>query len=182
MKTVRILPLLAALALVACGSAPLDRYGELQGLNAAEALERANAWRAEDGLSSRVTAQAVEFAFADGRRWRTPLPEDRMVVSLAPYATHTHPCEIHYTSGCQGELVGVPLRVRVTEASGAVLIDETLVTGDNGFIDLWLPRGGDFAVVIEGEAGRAEARIGTHEQSPTCITTLRLRSPSEAGA
>lgn len=171
----RSLPWMIAGLLVSCGSALDDRHGELQRLNATQALERANDWRDDGSLASRVTSQAVEFEFADGRRHSVPLPADRMVVSLAPYVEHTHPCETHSMSGCQGELVRVPLHVRVIGTDGQAVLDRTLITQDNGFIDLWLPRGGDFTVVVQGERGRAEERIGTHEQSPTCITTLQLQ-------
>lgn len=125
-------------------------------------------------MTSFATTEVVHFAFPDGAQVTIPLPEDAVFVSLAPYVNHTHPCTIHYMSSCQGELVEVAFAVRAVLADGTLLFDETLRTGANGFLDLWLPR--DQVVLLSFVAGgyAAEAIVTTHADSPTCITTVRL--------
>jgi hypothetical protein len=60
-------------------------------LDARQAMELANRLGSNDGtLKSYVTPREVVFEFADGRVERVALPEDEMVVALAPYRTRTH--------------------------------------------------------------------------------------------
>lgn len=145
----------------------------LEGLDARAAVELANAWKG-NGVTSYADAEEVVFAFPDGAEVRIPMPADAFFVSVAPYVDRTHPCTIHYMSGCQGELVDVAFRVRATLPDGTVVLDDTVRTGANGFLDLWLPR--DQAVVLSVSASgyAADAILTTRADSPTCITTVRL--------
>lgn len=164
----------AVLALVhANAEVPAATPAALEGLDARAAIEVANAWKG-NGVTSFATTEAVHFAFPDGTEVTIPLPDDAVFVSLAPYVDHTHPCTTHYMSGCQGELVEVAFAVRALLADGTLLFDETLRTGANGFLDLWLPR--DQVVLLSFSAGgyAADAVVATHAGSPTCITTVRL--------
>src|SRR5699024_1312101 len=68
------------------------------------------------------------------------LPEEEFFVSIAPFINETHECAVHSLTGCQGELVEEDFDVLVTDSSGEVVVDETMTTEKNGFIDLWLPR------------------------------------------
>ena len=145
----------------------------LDGLDARAAVELANAWKG-NGLTSFVTTEAVHFAFPDGSEVSIVLPEHEVLVSVAPYFTHTHPCATHYMSGCQGELVGAPVHVLALGPDGAVLIDEVMTTPANGFLDLWLPR--DLAIDLQMtlDGYRTVGRISTHAGSDTCVTTMRF--------
>src|SRR5699024_3682484 len=66
------------------------------------------------------------------------LPEEEFFVSIAPFINETHECAVHSLTGCQGELVEEDFDVLVTDSSGEVVVDETMTTEKNGFIDLWL--------------------------------------------
>ncbi len=103
-----------------------------------------------------------------------PLPDDKMVVAIAPFVESTHPCEIHYMSGCQGEMVGVQVRVTGRAKDGTLLVDDTFTTMDNGFIELWLPRSLEIDLIVEANGKRASETIGTFDDSNTCITTIKL--------
>ena len=87
-----------------------------------------------------------------------------MVVAVAPYIDETHPCETPYLSGCQGELVGVPVDV----------VDDTVRTMANGFIELWLPRDIEVSISLAARGKLVDGTIGTFTDSRTCITTLQL--------
>jgi hypothetical protein len=145
----------------------------LEGADAATAVELANAWKGADVLSF-VTPQAVHFVFPGGQEVAIPLPDEVMLVSVAPYLVHTHPCATHYMSGCQGELAGATFHVRAVSEDGSVLIDGVRTAGANGFLDLWLPRGQRFELTFDVDGYRAVGVVGTHVDSPTCITTLQL--------
>jgi hypothetical protein len=146
---------------------------ELDGVDAITAMERANAWKGAE-VTSFVTPLAVHFVFPSGQEVVIPLPDEEMLVSVAPYLLHTHPCATHYMSGCQGELASAAFHVRAVSEDGSVLIDEVRTAGANGFLDLWLPRGQRFELTFEVDGYRAVGVVSTYVDSPTCITTLQL--------
>nr|WP_280953430.1 CueP family metal-binding protein [Alkalicoccus urumqiensis] len=78
-------------------------------------------------------------------------------------------------TGCQGELVEEEFDVLVKDADGDVVIEETMTSYANGFIDLWLPRGETFDVTIEHDGKQAEAALPTNEGDSTCITDMQLQ-------
>lgn len=164
---------LVLLGSVALAQVPAPSPSAVAGLDAAAALDLANAWKGTD-VTSFVTPEAIHFRFASGEEVLVALPEDRMVISVAPYLVQTHPCTTHYMSGCQGELVGAPVHVRALLADGTVLIDEMRPTMANGFIDLWLPRDQSVALELTLEDSSVIGIVTTFPNSPTCITTMRL--------
>ena len=152
-----------------------ELIAQLQQLDAEQALALANRWRTtQPGVTSTLTADAVEFRFAGGEEVAVPLPPDRMVVAVAPYLTKTHPCEIHSLSGCTGEMAGVGMRVFARDADGTVLIDESMTAMDNGFIELWLPRDREIDLTVVAAGRTAAGRIATFDAANTCVPEFRL--------
>lgn len=146
----------------------------LEGVDASEAVELANSWKGEE-VTSFATSRAVHFEFPGGAERLVAMPEDVMLVSVAPYVSQTHPCTTHFFSSCQGELAGAPVDVRATLTDGTVVLDETITTGSNGFLDLWLPR--EQGVVLDLALGGRQTQgfLTTFADSATCVTTLQLR-------
>ncbi|WP_211656276.1 MULTISPECIES: CueP family metal-binding protein [Planococcus] len=103
-----------------------------------------------------------------------PLPEEEFFVSIAPYETYTHPCEIHSLTGCQGELAEKEMKVTITDNEGKVYVDKMMKTPANGFIDLWLPRNRTYVVEIEAKGKTGEINFSTFAGDPTCLTDLLL--------
>ena len=95
-------------------------------------------------------------------------------VSIAPYVKETHPCEIHSLTGCQGELVNKEFNVYIQDEDGKVIIDETMTSLENGFIDIWLPREKTYQVRINYGEKTSETTISTFKDDNTCITTMQL--------
>ncbi|ANU20627.1 hypothetical protein BBI15_10565 [Planococcus plakortidis] len=110
----------------------------------------------------------------EGKTTVYPLPEDEFFVSIAPYETYTHPCEIHSLTGCQGELAEKELKVTVTDEQGEVYVDQLMTTPANGFIDLWLPREQTYTVEIEADGKSGELQFSTFSGDPTCLTSMAL--------
>jgi hypothetical protein len=103
------------------------------------------------------------------------LPKDEFYLSVAPYADQTHDCFHHSLTTCRGELAGEPLQVTITEqGTGAVLVDTSAETYDNGFIGFWLPAGIDATIRIVHGGRSGTADISTGPDDPTCLTTLAL--------
>ncbi|WP_305093516.1 CueP family metal-binding protein [Prescottella sp. R16] len=181
--------LAAATLLVGCGATDpgessatpspnlLARY-DLDGLDAREVITRLEtmpvAERPTDLLAS-VEPRTVELSDDNGATASLALPDEQFYVSIAPYAGRTHQCFFHSLTTCLGELPGEDIRVEVTDRStGAVLVDETLRTNDNGFFGLWLPRAVDATISLESGDRSVTSEISTHDDDPTCVTTLQL--------
>jgi hypothetical protein len=148
---------------------------ELKGINGKQAMELANKWRQKNlDVTSFVTPDAVNFKFKDGKTIGVPLPDDQMVVSIAPYINTTHKCATHYMSKCDAELKNVPVKVLVITAGGKTLIDKTIITPSTGFFDLWLPRDQEIIISVSARGKKATGKIYTYRNSKTCDTTLKL--------
>jgi hypothetical protein len=155
------------------GPVPAPTPAALEGLDAVQAVQLANAWKGAD-VTSFATTEAVHFAFPGGTEVVVPMPDDQVFVSVAPYLNRTHPCTTHYMSGCQGELVAAPVHVRALRPDGDVVLDEVIATGPNGFLDLWLPRGEAFLLDLTLDGYAVQGIVSTVDGAPTCITTMRL--------
>ena len=56
-----------------------------------------------------------------------------------------------------------------------VLIDETITTLQNGFLEIWLPRNRGIMVSIQRGDLNAKGVIETFPGSKTCVTTFQLQ-------
>jgi hypothetical protein len=77
-------------------------------------------------------------------------------------------------TGCQGELGDKEFKVSIEDEDGKMVVDETMKSHSNGFIDLWLPRDQSFKTKIEYEGKVVEGELSTFESDNTCITTMQL--------
>ena len=60
-------------------------------IDAVEAMAIANDWKwSQKDVKSSVTAREVIFKFSDGKVKKIPLPEEKMLVAVAPYIRRTH--------------------------------------------------------------------------------------------
>ncbi len=147
---------------------------ELQGKNGKAAVDLANRWRLKRlDVVSFVTPEAIHFKFKNGKEISIPLPEDQMMVSIAPYIDTTHPCSTHYISKCDAELKNVPVKVKAVTAGGKELINKTFKS-PTGFIDLWLPREQEINLFVSAKGKKAKGKITTYKDSNTCNSTLKL--------
>ena len=71
-----------------------DRKSEkavLEDVNAIQALAIANQWKwSKKDIKSYVNSREVVFQFPGGKVKNIPLPEEKMVIALAPYIKGTH--------------------------------------------------------------------------------------------
>lgn len=77
-------------------------------------------------------------------------------------------------TGCQAELVEQDFYVYIEDLDGNVVINETVKSHPNGFIDLWLPRDQRYRITIEFDGRMVESQLSTFKSDPTCITTMQL--------
>jgi len=119
---------------------------------------------------------STELKLSDGKQQFSYPLGDKFYLSFAPYLTQTHPCQNHSLSGCRGELANTPFDVKVTDTSGKVLVQKSMISHANGFVGIWLPRNIEGKIEVSYQGKKASAPIATHENSQTCLTTLPLQS------
>ena len=78
-------------------------------------------------------------------------------------------------SSCQGELTEQSFHVNAVDLDGNLLVNETVTTLRNGFLELWLPRKRIINLSIQGLNRKAQGKISTFDTGKTCVTTFRLR-------
>jgi len=148
---------------------------ELKGVDGKQAMEIANKWRMKKlDFVTFVTPDTVNFKFKDGETISIPLPDDVMIVSIAPYVNKTHECVTHYMSSCDAELKNEELKITAANAGGKILINKIMKTGHTGFLDLWLPRNQEIDITVSTKGKKATGKIYTYRNSKTCETTLKL--------
>ncbi|NQX49788.1 CueP family metal-binding protein [Paenibacillus tritici] len=102
------------------------------------------------------------------------LPEKEFFLSVAPYVQKTHPCATHSLTGCQGELTDQEFDVYIEDAEGKEVMNKSVKSQSNGFIDLWLPRDQNYRMTISQDGRKAQSEISTFESDDTCLTTMQL--------
>jgi hypothetical protein len=77
-------------------------------------------------------------------------------------------------TGCQGELANEEFDITIEDNDGNVVLDKTMTSQENGFIDFWLPRDKTYQIKITHDGKNAESEISTFENDATCITDIQL--------
>ncbi|MGF7047270.1 hypothetical protein J2T13_001775 [Paenibacillus sp. DS2015] len=124
--------------------------------------------------SASITSEQLIVTNGDVNKLTYDLPENEFFLSIAPYVEKTHPCTIHSLTGCQGELMKEEFSVYIADKEGTVILDETMKSQSNGFIDLWLPRDQTYHITIKHDGKKAESEISTFQIDNTCIATMQL--------
>lgn len=169
------LTLLFTLASLAAAQIAAPSPAQFSGLTPRQALAKANQWRNTGGLQSFVTPEAVVFKFPGGEQQSVALPTRQMVIAIAPYVNQTHPCKTHYMSSCQGELVNTPVSVLVKTQAGKTVMNKTVKTLPNGFLELWLDRNQTYQVTLKTGRKTTTGTLNTQAGSDTCVTTMKLQ-------
>ncbi len=168
--------ILAAFVLAACGE---DSRNEVNSSkeNVAQDIKQLVSDYSTRNLkaeSASITSKQLMITDKDGNESVYDLPGNEFFVSIAPYVNSTHPCANHSLTGCQGEMVEEEFDVYIEDTEGNAVIDETLKSQSNGFIDVWLPRDKTYRAKIEHKGKIAELEFSTFESDNTCITTMQL--------
>lgn len=124
--------------------------------------------------SASITSTELVVTDKDEKQTSYDLPKDEFFVSIAPFISETHPCDIHSLTGCQGELVDADLAFHIEDEDGNVVLSETINSEANGFVDLWLPRDKTYNVKVTYDGKEVESEISTFEKDGTCVTTMQL--------
>ncbi|KIL46665.1 hypothetical protein KP77_27920 [Jeotgalibacillus alimentarius] len=176
MKFKSLLALLfASILLVACGNEGTEEAAS-ENSASIDIKELVNDFstREVSAEQASITGETLTITEEDGSEETHDVSGEDFFVSIAPFVDQTHSCTFHSLTGCQGEMIEETFDVYIEDSEGNVIIDESMTTFENGFIDLWLPRDETYSVVIEQDGMSTEAEISTFEGDPTCITTMQL--------
>lgn len=168
-----VLALFSIILLTACGSN--DNVKEVKQVDDVRAIvDEYSAGNFTDDHSASISATELIITNNDESQEIFDLPDDDFFVSIAPFINETHPCDIHSLTGCQGELVDADFDIYIENESGEIIVNDTINSGENGFVDLWLPRDESYTVTVDYDGKSVESELSTFEQDGTCITTMQL--------
>lgn len=125
-------------------------------------------------MSASITSNVLNIE-SEGKSELIDLSSEDFFVSIAPYENYTHPWVNHILTGCKGELHNEDFDVIIEDKAGKVILNETVNSGDNGFIDFWLPRNSEFELTIRHKDKASKTSISTFNGDPTCITDIHLK-------
>lgn len=128
-----------------------------------------------EGLTASITSTELVIKDENGKETVHDLSNEDFFISIAPYLVKTHVWTNHFLTGCKGELVNKNFEVLITNMNGDVIIEKIINSGDNGFLDFWLPRNTEYKVQIKYQDKISEMNISTFVEDPTCITTMKLK-------
>lgn len=165
-----------AFVLVACGGGNTNEDNSPEVSETEDVKQLVNDYSAGniDAKSASITSHQLVVTENDDSKLTYDLPDEEFFVSIAPYVDGTHPWTDHNLTGCQGELADVELDLYIEDTEGNVILDETVKSPANGFLDFWLPRDKTYNVTVEYDGKMVESEISTFEGDDTCITTMQL--------
>ena len=168
--------ILATIVLAACGEESinegnLSKENETQNIKELVSDYSTGKIKAE---SASVTSRQLIVTDSDGSESVYNLPENDFFIFITPYVNETHPCTNHSLTGCQGEMAEKEFDVYIEDTEGNVIIDETLKSQSNGFIDLWLPRDKTYRAKIEHDGQMAESEFSTFESDNSALQPLKM--------
>lgn len=172
-KKTFLLMVFTTLILVACNNEDQNTINSDQITDIKELVHEYSVGENLDQSAS-ITSKHLIVTDQDGSETMYELPEDEFFVSIAPFIHETHPCTNHSLTGCQGELVEKDFDIYIEDTKGNVIIDDTMTSMANGFIDLWVPRDRTYRITIEHKGKRVESEFSTFENDGTCLTTMQL--------
>ncbi len=148
---------------------------EFAKLSPEEAIGLSHQWHQKGYASVAVTPIEIQAVFPNNQQASIPLGEN-FFISVAPYVKRTHECNFHIPTGCQGELSGKKMHLKITnQETGEILKDEEVQIQKDGFLDLWLPRNEKFIFEFQYKGKTAKEVLTSFEDSRTCVTTMQLK-------
>src|SRR5690625_4550691 len=159
---VSLLTLLVTISLVACNGdinnkTNTSKIDEIDEITDIKELVHEYSVGNYTNESASITSEELIVTKQDGSEITYDLPEDEFFVSIAPFIEATNPCKNHSLTGCQGEMVEKEFDIYIEDTDGNVILDHTMTSYANGFIDLWVPRNKTYHITIEHDGKKVES-------------------------
>ncbi|MDQ0360452.1 CueP family metal-binding protein [Breznakia pachnodae] len=127
-----------------------------------------------DEFSASIRNDRIIYTEGD-KEYEEAFSQDLFYVSFAPYIYKTHDCFYHSLTSCQGELVNEQIHILIVNEKDNVIFDDNVTTNANGFYGVWLEKDKSYTINIQKDEAVGAAVFETDEESPTCITTIKLQ-------
>jgi hypothetical protein len=98
-------------------------------------------------------------------------------LSVGLYQNETHPCFNHDIVKCKAEFKGEEVTFYIKSYNSSYEIHGSGFTTAQGFLDLYLPKDQTYFAEFEVKDLEGSGVITTTQDSPTCITTIRINQP-----
>ncbi len=98
---------------------------------------------------------------------------DMFFLAVGVYANETHPCPKH-SDGCDAEFKNVALNYTIISDNGEFILQDSAMTGENGFFDLYLPKGKYYIATFTVEDKSGVGIITTRGGSSNCLTEIQV--------
>jgi len=85
----------------------------------------------------------------------------------------THPCPVH-TITCKAEFKLTNLNYTIVSEDGTYFVQGSGKTSENGFFDLYLPKGKTYKATFNIDGKQGVGIISTQEGSSNCITDIKV--------
>jgi hypothetical protein len=104
---------------------------------------------------------------------RTYDRSEMFFLAVGLYENETHPCPVHVDS-CQAEFDSTVLNYTVVSGDDEYIQQDTARTGENGFFDIYLPKGKDYIATFTVEGKTGVGIVSTRKGSSNCITEIQV--------
>jgi hypothetical protein len=99
---------------------------------------------------------------------------DMFFLAVGLYSNETHPCPKHADS-CDAEYKNVPVDYAIVSGDGEFILRDSALTGENGFFDLYLPKGKEYIATFTVDRKEGVGIIPTKHGSSNCITEIKVQ-------
>ncbi|MHA1977691.1 MAG: CueP family metal-binding protein [Candidatus Hodarchaeales archaeon] len=125
-----------------------------------------------------IVLSAVGITYALYRAGiKFPQNLETKTIYFAPYVNSTHSCFTH-ASSCTAELINTEISFIINTSDGSININDSAITGANGFFELNLPANNSFtvkfSVIIHSDIYTGSTTFDTYPDTANCITTGQL--------
>jgi hypothetical protein len=155
------------------GCSDRNTQAENEVLDIKQLVQDYSTGKMEDASAS-ITSRQLIVTGSDDKKMTYELPENDFFVSIAPYVNETHPCATHSLTGCRGEMMNEEFTISIVDTDGNSVLDQTVKSQANGFIDLWLSRDKTYRITVDHDGRTAKSEFSTFDKDNTCITTIKL--------
>jgi hypothetical protein len=100
---------------------------------------------------------------------------DMFYLAVGLYAYQTHPCPKHIEEDCEAEFKNALVDYTIVSDDGEFLLQDSTTTRENGFFDLYLPKGKEYNATFTVDGKKGVGMIPTKPGSSDCITEIKVQ-------
>jgi len=114
-------------------------------------------------------------AFLEKEKPEINQQNDMFYLAVGLYAYQTHPCPKHIEDECDAEFKNVLVNYTIVSEDKKYLLQDSAITRENGFFDLYLPKGKAYVATFTVDGKEGVGIIPTKPGSSDCITDIKVK-------